>query len=189
MYLKFFAHAGFTGLLLSTSVVAPAGAQQQAMLATDSNFVQTAGSAGLLQEKLAKLAEQKASSPSVKEFGKRMVADYSKTNKELAAAAKQAAYPAPVMLRQHKQVAERFLGLKQSSFDKAYMAEVVKQHDEQVQLFRQESERGKVLSLKQLASKMLPDLEQRLSLATQTAGSVGADVTASTSADKGGNQN
>jgi hypothetical protein len=32
-----------------------------------------------------------------------------------------------------------------------------------------------------LASRMLPELQQRLTLATQTAGSVGADVTASAS--------
>jgi hypothetical protein len=39
-----------------------------------------------------------------------------------------------------------------------------------------------VQSLKQLASRMLPEMEQRLSLATETAGSVGADVTASRAA-------
>jgi hypothetical protein len=48
-------------------------------------------------------------------------------------------------------------------------------------MFERESSRGRVQSLKQLASRMLPELQQRLSLATQTAGSVGADVTASAS--------
>jgi hypothetical protein len=38
-----------------------------------------------------------------------------------------------------------------------------------------------VASLKQLASRMLPTLQQHLSLATETAGSVSADVTAATS--------
>jgi putative membrane protein len=68
--------------------------------------------------------------------------------------------------------------LGRSSFDKAYMAEMVKQHGEEVRLFQQESNAGRVQSLKHLASRLLPDLQQRLTLATQTAGSVGADVTA-----------
>jgi putative membrane protein len=107
------------------------------------------------------------------------VTDYSKANQELAAAAKQSAYPAPVLLRQHQVITDRFNGISRSSFDKAYLAEMVKQHREEVQLFRQESEGGRVELLKQLASRMLPELEQHLALATQTAGSVGADVTAS----------
>jgi hypothetical protein len=62
------------------------------------------------------------------------------------------------------------------------MAEMVKQHREVVRLFQGESAGGRVQTLKQLASRMLPEMEQRLSLATQTAGSVGADVTASSAA-------
>ena len=76
-----------------------------------------------------------------------------------------------------------------SSFDKAYMAEVVRHHSEVVRLFQREAEGGRVQSLKQLASRMLPEMQQRLSLATQTAGSVGADVTASTSEASEGTTN
>jgi hypothetical protein len=61
------------------------------------------------------------------------------------------------------------------------MAEMVKEQAQAAQLFKQESESGRVASLKQLASSMLPTVQQRLSLATETAGSIGADVTATTS--------
>jgi putative membrane protein len=173
--------AAVTGLLLSAAVsVAPAAAQQPS-LATDSSFMQMVGSVGLLQVKLGKVVEEKGSSAAVLEFGRRMVADYSKANEELAAAAKQAAFPAPVLLREHQRVADRFARMGRGSFDKNYMAEMVKRHSEAVRLFQQESEAGRVQSLKQLASSMLPQLQQHLTLATQTAGSVGADVTASSS--------
>jgi len=181
MIVKFLAPAAVTALLLSATVGAAPAAAQQAGLAVDSSFIQMAGSLGLLQLKLGKLAEEKGSSSSVRDFGKRMVADYTKANEELAAGAKQAAYPAPVMLRQHQQVLERFVRTGRSSFDKNYMAEMVNDHGEAVHLFQQESEGGRVASLKQLASRMLPTLQQHLSLATETAGSVGADVTAATS--------
>jgi putative membrane protein len=150
-------------------------------LASDSVFIQRAGSIGLLQVKLGQLAEKKGTSPAVVEFGKRMVTDYSKANEELKAAAKVAGYPAPVLLRQDQQIFDRFNGKGRSSFDKAYMAQMVERQNQEVRLFQGESAGGRVQSLKQLASKMLPDTEQRLSLARQTAGSVGVDVTASTS--------
>ena len=170
------------GLVLSAVVgLAPAAAQQPKTLASDSTFSARAGSAGLLQAKLSKLAEKRGGSPGVVQFGKRMGTDYSRTNEELKAAAKAAGYPAPVLLRQDQQIFDRFNRTGRSSFDKNYMAEMVRQHREEVRLFQQESEQGRVQSLKQLAARMLPETEQRLSLATQTAGSVGVDVTASAS--------
>ena len=182
MVVKNLVAAAVTGMFLSVAGgPAPAAAQQPKSLVSDSVFIQRAGSVGLLQVKLGQLAETQGTSPAVVEFGKRMVTDYSKANEELKAAAKAAGYPAPALLRQDPQVFDRFQGKGRSSFDKAYMAEMVKQHREVVRLFQGESAGGRVQTLKQLASRMLPEMEQRLSLATETAGSVGADVTASTS--------
>ncbi len=180
MAVKALVPAAVMGLVLSAAVGAPTAlAQQPASLAADSVFIQTASSGGLLQVKLGKLAEKKGSSPAVVEFGKRMVSDYSKANAELAAAAKQAAFPAPVLIRQHQQIFDRFNRMGRSTFDKAYMTEMVTRHGEEVRLYQRESENGRVRLLKQVASKMLPDLQHRLSVATQTAGSIGVNVTAS----------
>jgi putative membrane protein len=188
MLVKNLFSAAVTGLSLSvvgglTPAFAqqPAAAQQPNSLALDSLFIHKAGSAGLLQVKLGKLAEKKGSSPAVVEFGKRMVTHYSKANEELKAAAKQAAFPAPALVRQDQQTFDRFNRMSRSSFDKAYMAEVVELQSEEMRLFRQQAAGGRVQSLRQLASRTLPGIEQRLSLARQTAGSVGADVTVSTS--------
>jgi putative membrane protein len=180
MVVKNLVAAACAGLFLSAAVgQAPAAAQQPQTLASDSVFIQKVSSVGLLQVKLGQLAEKKGTSPAVVEFGKRMVADYSKANEELKAAAKAAGFAAPVLLRQDQQTFELFTRTGGSSFDKKYMAEMVKQHREEVRLFQGQSAGGRIQSLKQLASRMLPEMEQRLSLATQTAGSVGADVTAS----------
>jgi putative membrane protein len=182
MVVKNLISAAVAGLFLNAVAgLAPAAAQQPKSLASDSVFITRAGSAGLLQVKLGKLAEKKGTSTAVVEFGKGMVTHYSKANEDLKAAAKEAAFPAPVMLRQDQQTFDRFNGMGRSSFDKSYMAEMVGRHNEEVRLFQRESAGGRVQSLKQLASRMLADTEQRLSLATQTAGSVGVNVTASTS--------
>jgi|SRR5215210_4156135 len=180
MAVKAFIPSAVAGLFLSAALGAhPAAAQQRASVASDSIFIQTASSAGLLQVKLGKLVEKKGTSPSVIQFGQGMVTDYSKATEELAAAAKQAAFPGPVLMRQHQQILDRFTRMSRSAFDKAYMAEMVTQHRDHVRLFQQESESGRVQSLRQVASRMLPHLQQRLTVATRTAGSIGAQVTAS----------
>jgi len=182
MVVKNLISATISGLLLSAVVgSAPAAAQQAKSLASDSAFIVKAGSAGVLQVKLGQLAEKKGNSPAVVEFGKRMAADYSKTNEELKTAAKQAGFPAPVLSRQDQQIFDRFNSMGRSSFDKNYMAQTVTGHSDAVRLFQQESKDGRVQSLKQLASKMLPEMEQRLNVATETARSVGVDVAAATS--------
>jgi putative membrane protein len=173
----------------SMAPVTPAAAQtaaQHEALASDSSFIQTAGSLGLLQVKLGKLAQQKGTSEVVRDFGKRMAAEYSQANEQLAAGAKQAAYPRPVLLRRHQQIFDRFNTMGRSSFDKNYMTEMVSEHDEAARLFEQEAKEGRVASLKQLAAGMVADVQQRQSLAAQAASSVGADVTATTSAARQG---
>ena len=66
MLLKNLVSAAVTGLFLSAAVgLAPAAAQQPQSLASDSVFITRAGSAGLLQVKLGKLAEKKGSSTAV----------------------------------------------------------------------------------------------------------------------------
>jgi putative membrane protein len=183
MTVKYFVPPAVTGLLLSALVgVAPLAAQQPASpLAADSSFIQEVSSLGLLQEKLAKVAQDKGSSAAVQEFARQMATEYSKTNKQLADAAKQAAFPRPVLLRQHAQLVDRFQRMSRSSFEKAYMTQTVESQTQAVRLFQQEARNGRVASLKQLASDILPAVQQQLKVARETAGTVGADVTASSS--------
>jgi len=120
----------------------------------------------------------------VRDFGKRILTDYTKVNEQLATAAKQAAYPHPVLLREHQQTFDRFNTMGRGSFDKNYMAEMVSRHDETAGLFAAEAKGGRVQSLKQLATALLPDMQRYQSLASDAAGAVGADVTASASSER-----
>ena len=187
MGIRFLSPAVISYLLLNTMVTLTSAAAQTAAqhtaLASDSNFIQMAMSLGLLQVKLGKLAQDKGSSDGVREFGKRMVADYSKVNEQLAAGAKQAAYPHPVLLRQHQQTFNRFNTMSRSSFDQSYMTEMVSGHTEAARLFEDEAKNGRVQLLKQLATSLPPGVQQDQSLAIQAAG-VGSDVTASASRER-----
>ena len=182
MFAKYLIPGAAMGLLLSATVgLAPAAAQDA--IVADSGFIRTAGSLGLLQQKLGKLAQDRASSDAVKGFGKEMETEYSKVNEELASAAKAAAFPKPVLLREHKQQFDNFYRKSGASFDKDYMAQAVALQDEEVRLYEQESKAGKVVSLKQLATGKLATVQQRLAQTKEAAGAVGADVTAASTAD------
>ncbi|HET9040384.1 MAG TPA: DUF4142 domain-containing protein [Gemmatimonadales bacterium] len=183
MFVKYLAPAALAGLAL-TAAVGPAPAVAQQALVSDSTFILTAASLGLLQAKLGKLAVEKGSTPSVQEFGRLMVADYAKANEELAAGAKAAGYPRPVLLREHRLVFERLAGTGRDSFDKKYLAEIVAEQGDAVRLFQREADGGRVASLKELAAGMLATVQQHLALATETAGAVGADVTATASGER-----
>lgn len=174
---KILTTAVVTGLLLNATFTTAQTAAPEASLSSDSSFIANASSIGLLQVQLGKLAQQKGTSQAVKDFGNRMVAEYSKLNEELAAAAKQAAYPKPVILRDDQKTLDLFVSTGKGSFDKKYMAEMVREHGEAARLYQQESEHGKVTSLKDLATKLLPTVQEHQTLARDAAGKAGVELT------------
>jgi putative membrane protein len=160
--------------LLTPTIAAAQTAAQHTALATDSNFIGAAMSVGLLQAQLGDMAREQGTSDVVRDYARRIVADYAKVNQQLATGAREAAYPHPVLLRPHQKIVDRFNYMSTSHFDKEYMAETVRQHDAAVRLFEAEAKDGKVASLKQLAVSLLPDLQQDQALAQKAAGAVGA---------------
>jgi putative membrane protein len=57
------------------------------------------------------------------------------------------------------------------------MAEMVKDHTEDVQLFQREAQSGRAESLRQVAANTPPTLREHLQMAKQVAAKVGADTT------------
>ena len=167
------------GFMLSAMVAAsPAKAQDAQSAVNDSTFVHMAASGGAAEVQAGKLAQQKASSADVKQFGQQMVTDHTNANKQLAAASQNAGLTPPTtMLPKHQQEVQQLMGMSGAAFDKAYMAAMVKDHTEMVQLFQQQARSGQAESLKQVAAQTLPVLQQHLTMAKQVAGQVGVDTT------------
>jgi putative membrane protein len=168
------------GVVIVAGAAAPAAAQSPGSSGDDSMFVAKASSGGLAEVKLGTMASQKAAAPSVKRFGQRMVTDHGKANKQLLAAARQAGFtPKTTMLPEQKAMADSLSAQSGKAFDQAYMTAMLKDHREDVELFRQESQSGSSPQLKAFAAQTLPVLEQHLSLAQEAAAKVGADTSAS----------
>jgi putative membrane protein len=66
-----------------------------------------------------------------------------------------------------------------ADFDKAYIHDMVRDHEEDIAEFRREAQNGRDPDVKAWAQKTLPTLEQHLDNAKQVAGQVGATKSAS----------
>lgn len=142
--------------------------------AADRDFVKEAATGGLAEVELGNLAKQKGGSADVKQFGDRMVTDHSKANQELKDWAQQKNIILPNDLDpKHKALRDKLSKLSGDQFDKAYMREMVSDHEKDVAAFKKEFGSAKDADLKKWAGKTLPTLEDHLKLAKETAVKVG----------------
>lgn len=139
------------------------------LTSADKHFVSAAAEGGLAEVELGKLAQDKASSQDVKDFGQKMVEDHSKANDELKDTAEKlgASLPNHVSATQLAEKA-KLSALSGTHFDRAYMSAMVKDHREDVAAFKREAASGRNEEIKSFASKTLPTLEEHLRLAEKT---------------------
>jgi putative membrane protein len=136
----------------------------------DTHFVKKAAEGGLAEVELGQLAVQKASSEQVKKFGQRMVDDHSKANDELKEVASKEHITLPTEPdAKDRATKARLEKLSGAEFDKAYMADMVKDHRHDVAEFARESKNAQNPSVKSFAEKTLPTLREHLKMAEQIA--------------------
>jgi putative membrane protein len=162
-----------------------AKASQSSTFKPDQLFATAAARGNMAEVELGKLAQQKASSNEVKQFGQRMADDHSKALDELKRLAQSKDITLPTTLdAKDKTLEKRLSRLSGPAFDRAYMQAMVADHRTDVSEFRRESQIGKDPELKQWASKTLPTLEDHLKMAQDT--SKTAVATSGTEAPKAG---
>ena len=97
-----------------------------------------------------------------------MVTDHSSANDQLKAAAQQDGIQLPQDIsKEHKAIADRLSKLQGSAFDKEYARLMLKDHEDDVAMFKKEANSGKDANLKAFAQKTLPTLEDHLKMAQQ----------------------
>lgn len=129
-------------------------------------FMDKAAEGGLAEVQLGQLAEQKASSQSVKDFGKRMVTDHSQINDRLKTLASSDGVALPTTMDAKDQALyNKLSGLSGPAFDRDYMRAMVKDHKTDVAEFQKEANTSRNEGVKSFASSTLPTLQQHLQLA------------------------
>jgi putative membrane protein len=158
----------FAGVALALATSAWAQSNTQHHVATrsgspDLDFILEAAQGGMAEVELGKVATEQGTSDEVKRFGRRMVDDHSKGGEELKGIAEQRGITLPSALdsKDEAQV-KRLSKLHGTSFDRAYIRDMVSDHKQDVAAFRRESTTGKDPEVKAWAAKMLPTLEDHL---------------------------
>ncbi len=130
---------------------------------SDRKFMDKAAQGGMAEVELGQLAEQNGQSAEVKAFGKRMVHDHSKANDQLKQLASQKGVSLPTSLDAKDQATKDKLSkLQGAAFDKAYMKDMVADHEHDVAEFKHESMAAHDPDLKSWAGQTLPTLESHL---------------------------
>ncbi|MCU1236166.1 MAG: outer membrane protein [Candidatus Solibacter sp.] len=152
-----------------------------ALAQDDKTFVMNAALGGMTEVELGKLAVQKASNESVKSFGQKMVDDHSKINDDLKAVAAQEKIDIPVSLdSKHQATVDRLSKLSGAAFDRAYVRDMVKDHDQDVMEFKKESQSGQNAAIREFATRTLPILQEHQRMIHE----ISAGNMKSTSADR-----
>jgi len=129
--------------------------------AADHKFVMDAAMGGMAEVKLGQMASEKATNADVKQFGSRMVQDHGKANEDLKTVAGQQSITLPTELdAKHQALADKLSKLSGAEFDKAYVKEMVKDHDMDVKEFQKEAQNGQDSAIRDFASKTLPTLQE-----------------------------
>lgn len=132
----------------------------------DAEWATDAAEGGMLEVMLGKLAATNGASPKVKEFAQMMVDDHSKAGDELKALAQQKNITLPAALGEKRQKAYNDLAEKKGAeFDKAYTSYMVDDHQEDIDEYKEESDKGKDAELRAYAAGKVPTLEHHLEMA------------------------
>jgi putative membrane protein len=139
----------------------------------DKEFVTKASQGGMAEVSLGQMAAAKANNNDVKEFGNRMVTDHSKANDELKQLAANKGITLPTEPGADEKKTEDALSTKSGkAFDKAYMTDMVKDHEKDVAEFQKESKDAQDPELKAWVTRTLPTLQDHLKMAKQVASKV-----------------
>lgn len=137
--------------------------------AEDKEFMTKAAIGGMAEVAGGQMASSKATDAGVKAFGSRMVTDHGKANDELKTLAAQKGMALPTDVdAEHKDMADKMSKKSGKDFDKAYMDDMVKDHEKVVAAFQKASQNAADPDLKAWATKTLPTLQDHLKMAKET---------------------
>jgi len=130
---------------------------------SDESFLKSAAEGGLAEVEAGKLAEDKGTTQTIKDFGGMIVKDHSTADQKLwsIAAGKNIKLPATPSVEQVA-TGERLKLLAGVSFDKAFIKNQIDAHRDTIALFKKEIASGHDPQAKKFATATLPILQGHL---------------------------
>ncbi len=140
----------------------------------DRQFVLDAVRVSERDVELGELAKEKGQSIPVKELGARMVVEHGRIARELKQLALNKGLRVGDTKRPEEPSYDMLTKLSSPGFDKAYLAAMAKDQEQDVAEFRRMSEQGQDPDLKAWAARTLPTLEGQLQTVKAVQGTMGA---------------
>jgi putative membrane protein len=138
---------------------------------SDQDFAMKAAAGGQMEVDLGQIASSKATSNDVKDFANRMVTDHGKAGDELKSLASQKGLTLPATPSAEETKTSNDLGKKTgAAFDKAYMSDMVKDHEKDAKEFEKASKSVKDPDLKNWATQTLTVVQDHLKMAKDVNG-------------------
>jgi putative membrane protein len=133
---------------------------------SDTKFLEEASKGGQAEVKMGELAQQKAQSESVKQFGQRLVKDHTEANQKLERICDQKGVSKSTDIGNDKQqMLDHLTGLSGEDFDKAFIQHAVTDHRKDVKKFEKQASEGEDPAIRSFASETLPTLREHLKIA------------------------
>jgi putative membrane protein len=141
---------------------------------SDRKFIEDAAKGGMAEVELAKIAQERASSPEVKQFAQQMERDHSQANEKIRQLAQEKGVTMPTgpkLAQNHE--ASKLMKKQGQDFDREYMDYMVKDHQKDVKEFKKQAEKAKDPDVKSFAQETAPKLEHHLQMAENADAAVG----------------
>lgn len=143
----------------------------------DATFYEKAAEGGMAEVALGKLAQDKSTTASVKEFAMMMVTDHSAANEKLKALAAKNTIKLPTSPSVGQMATRTKLEvLTGATFDKSYIKGMVEDHQDTIKLFQTEATSGQDADAKAFAAATLPTLKGHLRKIKAIAAAQGVDA-------------
>jgi putative membrane protein len=163
-----------SGMSGSGSGMSGSGSASSRLSVGDAKFVRDAAESSLAEIQLGQMGVQKATNSDVKTFAQRMVDDHTQANSQLAPIASQKGVTLPTDVSTlHKHAASQLSKLSGAEFDRAFMDQMVADHQKVVAEFQHVSKGAKDSDVKSFASTNLPTMQDHLKMAQDLDSRVG----------------
>ena len=143
----------------------------------DQDFFKHAAEGGIAEVEAGTLAQSKGSSQAVKDFGAMMVKDHTAANEKLKSVATTENVDLPSSSgAMHMASKGKLEVLSGETFDKAYIKNQVKAHEQTVSLFKKEIASGSDTQAKAFAKETLPTVQAHLKKIREIAAEAGVQT-------------
>ena len=148
-------------------------AKKGGLAGQDLKFMREMAQGDLAEVQAGKLGASKASSPEVKKFAQQMVDDHGKKIAQARELARKKNMQLPSQpAKKHQDAMKKLEQAKGPEFDKAYMQQMVKDHEEALKLAKTAAKDAKDKDLKAAAEKSLPVIQKHLEMAKSLSASL-----------------